>query len=424
MLVTESVYRSFLLYCIYYFMCKTVFRISEEKFELDNKAVLLILLVTILNYVSFKISNGLLKGLITYLGFSLFAVLAKKSVGKESFLIGFTMYIHAAVMEIITTLIVSIFGFASFLEGSNNLDVDKLVYTLFLSTIIYGSTLIPFIKKIIINIKKFLINRKHVTYILVFILLSFEISIMLFIMNTGTYIESVMSIILVVLISFGVFSLINSIKKKEELELVNQNLIMKSESFLKILNDYKTFKHNIKHELIAISSIGDHKVKEMVSTYIKEYDESYDLDISDIVKIPNGLRGIIYQKILETKNTNCNIIVDNFAEDNAFNNLNISELCRLTQCFGIVFDNAVECASKSDNGFVYLKFFEINGLLNIECSNPINELIYIDEIGVNGYSSKQNHMGVGTSYLKSQRVVDVSSQIRNNMYVVILKLKK
>lgn len=418
----EFIFRFLLLFITYSFLFLTIKQIANDKSKINYINLVSIIIVMTLNVLIFKITNGIIKGFITYLGFFIFSKIGLKNNFKESIVIGFIMYLYAIIGEIIASIVLILLNLDSFISESDNLGIYKLIFSSICAIMLYVMTFIPGVKVVFNKIKETINKFKYLSHLLIMVFFVFEISIVFLLINTSDKNETILSIILIIIVTLGVSTIIYSFAKNDELELVNDNLKEKNESFLKVLNNYKMFKHNMKHELNAISSIGNKKVKELVSEYIKEYENDYNLNIDDIIKMPDGIKGIMYQKIIENKDIPCNVSVDNQLKQDPFNNLNIKKLCKLYQCIGIIFDNAVEAAKERNDGFVYINLYEKSGGVYMDCSNNFNNELDINNLGKKITTSKKEHFGVGLKYLYNQDEFKISSRIRNDVYSITIKL--
>ena len=414
--------KAWLLFITYLFLYLTITVISEKKLKIDIKSLLCISGVILINVYIFKLTNGLLKGFVTFLGFYIYSRIGLSKSLKESIIIGSVMYIYVVVGEILSTVILVVIKLDSFIAGIDNLSVNKLLFSSIYTCALFFITYIKRIKQVLIKLKQIIIGFKYLFHGLICMFFVFEISIIFLLINTSNQFESILSVALIIIITLGVSTIIYSHDKNSELKLLNENLKVKNESFLKVLQNYKMFKHNMKHELNAISSIGSLKVKNLVNEYIKEYEIDNNLNIDDIIKIPNGIRGIMYEKIIESKDIPCNISVDNSLSYDPFEYLNITKQCKLYQCLGIIFDNAIEAAKECENGFVYIRLYESNNSIFMEFSNNFINNISIDDASSNEQSTKQNHYGIGLTYLAKQKEFKIQTKIRNNIYTQVIKI--
>ena len=73
-----------LLFITYLFLYLTITVISEKKLKIDIKSLLCISGVILINVYIFKLTNGLLKGFVTFLGFYIYSRIGLSKSLKES----------------------------------------------------------------------------------------------------------------------------------------------------------------------------------------------------------------------------------------------------------------------------------------------------------------------------------------------------
>ena len=420
---TIYVVKSLLLFITYFFLYLTVRKINGKKNKIKPLSIIIIINMCVCNALSSTLSNDMFKGIITYTSMCIFAFEVNKEFNNTILIDGFISYVHIAVGETLLALIMVFLGFSDFMTNYNNMSLYKLIYSSVNSVVIYSLIVIPIWKKFLQNLRNVLINSRVFVLLITFVLLVCEVSTILTIMNTKNNKDVFLSFLLLVLMAICVSDLLYNIRKKQELKLINNNLLIKSDSLFKVLNNYKMFKHNMKHELMAISAIGDNKVKGLINNYLEEYNDSKICNISEISNIPDGFKSLIYQKILESTELNININVDNLLKFDPFEKLSVKKICKLSQCIGIAFDNALEASSKCNDGFIYMKFEQIDNDMLITFENNFNDTIDIDDILTPGVSSKKGHMGIGTSYLLNQNMIKTKILIRNNIFILKISIQ-
>lgn len=415
-----------LLFISYMNMFLLVRTIAESKNKKDSILyIVTIIFVIIMNTISSTMFDELYKGIITFLGFIFFSIVIKKQLSKETLVIAFISYMCLVIME--TLFAVSFFAAkkGDFLKQFGNLGTGKLIFALVVSISMLIIINIRPIKNLVIKLKKRLTRYKFLVPIIILVSLSFEVSTIFTMMNTNNEREVILSFSLIILIAIGIGLLWYNIYQKNYLKLINENLMINNESFMNIINNYKMFKHNITSELVAIGEIGDKNVKKLVSTYLDEYKVNNKNCILNISRVPNGLRNLIYQKVLEHKDFRTNITVDNFLDIDLFDEISIKKICKLSQCVGIVFDNAIEASNLLEDGYIYLKFYKDkeSDSYVVECQNNFNNHIEIDDYSKPIISKKEKHYGIGVSYLFKQKDITVKSNIINNNFIVKMYVK-
>jgi len=421
--VIEDITRCFLLLFTYFFAYLAVRKIVNTRNKINALSIFAILWVVSLNFLAFKIDNEVLKGVVTYSGFTIYACEIKRSLNKEAIVDGFISYVHVVSLDIFLAVVLSISGFSDFVTKSDNLSVYKLIYSSICAILLYITLYIPFWYKLLAKIKGSLNNSKVFVITISLILLVIETATIVTLMQTKSLKDVVLTIILITLFLACLAYLLFYALKKQDLSEKNDNLIIQSDTLLKILNNYKLFKHNMKHELLLIESVGNDKVKKLVKEYLKEHSAiSSSYNVKGLENIPNSFKTFIYHKLLDKADFKFDLFVDNSLQNDPFENLSSKKLSTLYQAIGIALDNAIEAASEIDSGFVYIKFQQVNNKTKIVFENKFKGNISVDEISNPGETTKEGHMGVGIGYIISQRVIDSKITIRNDVFIVTLSI--
>lgn len=420
-MIALTIEKVIILFFSYFFLFLTTISLFDVRKKINYLDIIFIIIAASLNVSADILNESLLKGLVTFLSFVLFSLRRTRTL-KESTANGFIIYVYAIIVDIFSAIIVSMIGFTKFIVKGNNLYLNKLLYFLILCEIMYIIINIKFIKKFFKFIYNYFVNSKYFVPLVVLISALFETAILISLTHTSGFKENFLSFLLMIGIGLGVFLIIYNLTKRNELKLVNQNLVLNNESFMKMINNYKMFKHNFKYELNAISTVGNKKVKDLIKTYLDEYDEEVSFDLSDLSKLPDGIRSLVYRKLLESKSLSCNVVVDNFLKYDPFEYLSVKKICTLTQCMGIILDNAIEEALETDDKYIYLKLFENeNHDIVFTCCNQIKNSLDIDLVGFEKTSSKTEHMGIGTTYLAKQKLFNIKNNIVNDQYIVTVE---
>jgi len=406
------------LFITYLFVYLSVRKINDNPNKINYISIISIAFVSTINAFSFLISNELFKGIITLTSLCLFSLEINKTFSKKIIIDGFISYVHVAIIDTFMAIIMISIGYGNFMSKTSNMNMYKLAYSTLYAVVLYGVLYLKFWRKFLVSLRDILINSKLFFLIITLVLLALEVSTILTMMNTKNNKEVFLSCILLLITGICISDLLYNVKKKQELKLINSNLIMNSDALLKIINNYKLFRHNMKHELMAISAIGDKKVKSLVNSYLEEHEFSKNGNISEISNIPNGFKSLIYQKILESSDVNINLNIDNMIDFDPFERISVKKICKLSQCVGIAFDNAIEASSKCNDGYIYMKFEYSNGNFIITFQNNFEGNIDVDNILSEGFTTKTGHMGVGISYLLNQNVIKSKIIIRNNQFIM------
>jgi len=418
------VFKFVFLLITYFFVYLSVRKIINYNNKINLLSVLFILVVAFANFLTIQATNDVFKGIVSYSGLLLYSFEIRRKFRKEQIVDGFVSYIHIVVIDILLALMVSIVGFSNFITKCSNDSIYKLMYSSVYGLVLYLSLYIKVWHKFLNKIHKSLNNSKVFYITITIILLAVEITTIFTLMNNNNSKEVILSCILVGLFIIGLIYLQYSAIRKHDLKQQNEKLIIQSDSLYKILNNYKLFKHNINHELKLIESVGNSKVKSIIKDYLAEHSEIAPDNMKDLDKVPGSLKNIIYSKLLENIDLKYDVFIDNLLDNDPFENLSTHKMSVLYQCIGIALDNAIEATSEDKNGFVYIKFSSENDYIEIVLENKFHGNINVDELCNYGVTTKKNHMGVGTQYLVTQNVIKTEIKIRDDVFVVSLRIKK
>ena len=124
-------------------------------------------------------------------------------------------------------------------------------------------------------------------------------------------------------------------------------------------------------------------------------------DIECLKDIPKGgLKGLIYYKIALAKNNNVNLTIEVSSKvTTKLKELTDKELKQICIILGIYIDNAMEAAIKSKKKNVTLEIYENNSKLTFVISNTYKELIPVNKMNFDGYTTKGEGHGRGLYYV-------------------------
>lgn len=410
-----------LLVLCYFVMVKCFEKVLESKFKINILNILLTVAISILNYYSAGDNLLLLKLAISLFSFFLISFCIYKEGYKKSITTSIIFLFIITISEIILMVI---------LECLKNINISYIIEPNSLKSIASFLTIVVtyillsvrVIRGVIIKMNNMLVRKYEFLRFFIYTVLAILLILMFYILN---YLET-NPLILTILFSLSclliIISSIYSAYKNNNLVIINDLLSNNEESYQKILENYKMFKHNIMHEFNCIKSLGYKKVNRVIDEYIKEYND-YDYSSTDLNKLPRGISSVFYQKIAEN-NTSSKIRVDNFLNEDPVNYLSTRKYCRLCQGIGIVFDNAIEATEDLDLKEIYIYLSENKNELTIKFYNDFKSVIDIDSIGVNKVTSKENHMGLGLKYLYNKSDLKIKTTIRNNTFIIDLSIKK
>jgi len=299
----------------------------------------------------------------------------------------------------------------------------KVLSTIVMIIILLSICSIPFIKKFTTKI----INKiEKLNFSLILDLVIVGLLIYLSILcakdindsyNITLYISFALILLIVVLLALDKYYNIKRLKE------INEILLKNNDFFIKLDNDYRILKHNLTNQLLGIKSFSDGKVKNMIDDLIIKYN-SKTFSSKDISKIPRGLNGIIYEKFYTFGNKKIQLIIHNNIKSDIIYNVKPKKFNDLCETLGVLIDNALEAASKSDEKIILINFDETNMEYSIDINNSYKELLDIDSIGTKDYSTKQRKSGIGIFSILNKKGIILKNSINNSIYKTKIVIKK
>ncbi len=210
-----------------------------------------------------------------------------------------------------------------------------------------------------------------------------------------------------------------------ELKKTNKNLINNNEFYIKLLDDYQILKHNLTNQLLGIKIVSNKKAKSLINDLIKDYNENFQV-IQNIKDVPTSLNGLIYEKLYTFNEKNLVVSVDNNIKHQILSILSSRNYNLLCESLGIVLDNAITAAAKSEDKIIYLNFQEQRDDIVLTIMNSFNGSLDLEELGNINYTSKKNkkNHGYGLYTLLNKRRLSMKTSIRNNLFINEIKIKK
>lgn len=220
--------------------------------------------------------------------------------------------------------------------------------------------------------------------------------------------------------------LVNIIYQNYQIIMLKEtnNLLSKNIDFyIKRINEYRILKHNLKSKLNGLKTVSNKKSVPYINALIEEYNDRMVIP-KDIMEVPNGLNGIIYEKVYEFNDKNLQIAVENKIRKEILKILTPKNYNLLCEALGITLDNALEAASKSKDKIVYLKFNESKENIIIKIMNTFSGSIDLDKLGTINYTSKKLGHGLGLFSLLSKDNLKINACIKNKFFINTILIPK
>jgi two-component system sensor histidine kinase AgrC len=220
------------------------------------------------------------------------------------------------------------------------------------------------------------------------------------------------------------------ISKSQELEQVEDdynNLKLYTEIMENLMDELRLFRHdhnNLLYTLSGYAKDGDYNgLNNLLDSQINSISTKHTSQIQSLSKIKDaGLKGLLTTKISKMLDSKLN--VDVFILDNIdYLNTDIMNFCRIV---GILLDNALEAAVKSDQKKIEISLMMQNKNFNILIANSFNGKIDIDSLSEKGYSSKGENRGLGLYsaklLLSEMPELNLSTIVGQNLFMQDLTL--
>lgn len=397
--------------------------ICRKKVRINIKNIIIIISLSLINYICTFNSFMIIKGFSSFTSIFIICLYVVKENERESLICTLLYYILLAIIEFIFSIIIMSILSVNAQEYVTHASYVKMTLSLGILLILYLTCNLNIVKNLYNKACDIFSKTGLKNEYILFFIFTITMVMIFYIINIAGNIALFYTILYIVILLVYIVYIFLSIHKTYYLKLLNKYLFEKDEEYQKIIDEYRMFKHNINHEFDAICSVGNEKVKKLVSEYLNEYNTNAGIAYTE-VSAPNGLRGVIYKKILENKNNNINVMTDNFIESNPLDVLSVRKYLKLIEGIGIIIDNAFEYTNKLSNSFVYIYLGEDEDYYVIKCINTFKDSINLDEYTQKDKSTKENHSGIGLHYIKTKTNIDIKLRIINDTFVSTMKIKK
>lgn len=400
-----------------------VSNLAGAKIKITWKVLLVTIIIAGVNYGLTILGIINLKMMISFFSVFIICKMLAEPNAKRSFIISVVYYLIIVAVEYgFSILLIRILKYNP-QKYIVSVGIQKSIIGNIVNVVLFFTCLIPLFRKVIYKTINVLDKAGiEATHLYIFILSIFLLQF-IYIINVVGKMGTVLSIVYVLIFIIFIIYIATSIYRNYYLKELNRFLIKKDDEMQEILDDYRLFRHNIKHDLLSIYSVSNKKVKEMINCIIEDYKIDKTM-LTSISKTPSGIQGVIYQKIINSNSQNKNIIIDNYIANDPVMNLKVKDYYKFIESVGILIDNALEYSNDGDNDFIYMYFGEDEKKYEFRITNPILTDINIDSIFEKGNTTKDGHMGVGLYYIKKKTNFDINIVIDNSLFTVTLKINK
>ena len=396
------------------------YKLLNIRFHINIYRVIILLLISFavayMQFFNLKFVN-----LITYFIFYPIYFLNYTEVNlKNTFIYIIIIWLIGGIFDCIFMLLLSLFINQVILA-----DIDMVFYVLVATVFI---NLLFFIlgksKKFINSIKKLVLKLNSLIFIdillLLFILFLFYIGIILFNAISDVNVSILISIIII----FSVFTfliLIITKLKNEETKIFLKTLKNNNDSYIKLLDEFKVFKHNFNNMLLSIKSVSNKNVVNLIDDLIYKYNKN----VSALVRfeeVPYGLNGVVYEKIFPYLDK-LNFTINNSVTEDIFEILKPSQYNVFVEKLGILIDNAISATLQTDEKFLQIDIYIQDNYIFAKVINSFSSIIDVDLLGSKYYSTNGNNRGLGLFSVLRNSNVNLKIEVNTDKFICILKLK-
>lgn len=282
---------------------------------------------------------------------------------------------------------------------------------------------IPFVKKIYKSIVNNL-NRISIYFILIFSIIIIGISNILAMLTYFTIDIRMIVLVNIIFTLFCCFVIFYLFKIQNNYNKVNDkyNIAINSlTDYEQMMTKYRINNHENKNLLLAVRAMIINKEKDIpiyINSIIKnKYNDNEKL-LSKVNKIPSGgLRATIYSEILKIKDKDINyeLIIDNSIKTIDLINLDTNTIIDICKIIGVFIDNAIEEVLKIENKHIGISLYTNDDEFIIEVSNTYKNIIEINKIYNEGYTTKGKDHGYGLSLVK--KIIDSNNNFENKIRI-------
>ncbi len=390
--------------------------ISGSKFKMNFKNVVLIVISTVIFVLNtcfnFIVSRTLISFFIFITSCKLIFKNDMRTTVSSSLICFLLMLFNDFIMSVFIILIPKL-SYVQF----NGSGIAKGLFTLIVSFSTYMCCKMKFVKKVN-NIVIELSKNNYIYLLLIFLTVTFVIAIATKFSLDYNYQQyfldvTVLSLFLFLLL-FALFKNYKANKESNE----KDTLLSFISKYEKIIDENRINKHEMLNNLIILKSFKNKNTKEynkVLDDLIVMYDNNSEAAVKNISKLPTGLKSILYYKIndMREKNINLNINISKRVSS-PLEKLDADEYVILSKVLGIVMDNALEAALRTDDKVVFTEVFEQNGQVIIILENSYNNDVNMENIRKKNFSTKGKNRGLGL-YIANM-LLKKSKHITMNQY--------
>lgn len=340
------------------------------------------------------------------------------NLGRYIFYI-FVIWIYGIFLDLSSMLVLALLYFIF------KIDINNLIY-LVVPSLYVGLSLIvlancKWLKRFTNYLYKIFLKIKYADLMLfVFTIFTFVLGLILARNITNIRLGSI-AFLCIILTFFVLLLLLKTKHNDMESATFLKALRDNNEFYIKMDDDNRLFRHNLKAKLNSIKSVSNKETAELIDDLIMQFAKAKKLD-KHLRVIPYGFTSIIYNRTQEEIN-NLKIKVNNDVKFDIFDSISPRKYNVLSEKMGVALDNAIEASKRSKKKLLIINIYDENELLVVEIKNSFSEMVNMDNLGHKHYSTKSKSRGFGLYYILRNNEVKSDVKIVNDLFVCKLSTK-
>jgi len=408
-------------------------KILNKKQQLKSvKYVVISFILSIISTIFYLITDNFIRVIIYYF----FLVLGSNYLFQEKkniiIFASFLSYFMLGISEIFIALMLSLFINSRqqlLNQYALNIAVAILIFTV---TMLLASNkrIIAFFQKIIDLLKNVVVTRIIISSI-IGIFLAFVILYCSYFNLPIKYLlaTDILVIACYIYTTYAYFKEINlNVCMKKEYD----DLLINITEYERMYNVQKMHNHEHKNQLLMIKTLvnkRNHKLINYIDGIIKEnYNEDNNW-FNRLQFIPNnGIRGILYYKILEMKEKNINVtfIPSRDIKSQLLSHIPLDTNIKLCKILGVILDNAIDAVNKEkEKNILITTYLEGNSIV-ISVSNNFSGNVDFSKMGCRGFTTKGKNHGYGLSLVRylvnNDNNLENYREINGNIFKQVIKI--
>ena len=371
--------------------------ISGSKFKMSFENVVLIVISTVVFVLNTCFNFIVSRTLISFFIFITFCKFIFKNDMRTTVSSSLICFLLMLFNDFIMSVFIILIPKLSYVQF-NGSGIAKGLFTLIVSFSTYMCCKMKFVKKVnnmVIELSK----NNYIYLLLIFLTVTFVIAIATKFSLDYNYQQYFLDVTVLTLFLFLLFFALFKNYKANKESNEKDTLLSFISKYEKIIDENRINKHEMLNNLIILKSFKNKNTKEynkVLDDLIVMYDNNSEAAVKNISKLPTGLKGILYYKIndMRKKNINLNINISKRVSS-PLEKLAADEYVILSKVLGIVMDNALEAALKTDDKIVFIEVFEQNGQVIIILENSYNNDVNIETLRKKNFSTKGKNRGLG-----------------------------